>query len=191
MKIRLKPPQRTQVTELLWPDSVSSIRRRGTSHTRTVPSFEAEASRGFPGAWLWYGSHERLVTNFVCPFSGPPRASPVLGSQSLIVLSMLPDARIRPSGDHATARTQLVWPFNVWRGVPVSQSHILTVLSPLPVAILDDVSGENAVASIASPWPDIDAEHLVTARTRKTAWGINCNTMLSSVVLRPGRRTEW
>lgn len=189
--MRLKPPHRTQVTELLWPDKVSSILRRGTSHTLTVPSFEAEASRGLPGDWLWYGSQDMLVIHFVWPFSGPPRASPVLGSHSLTVLSMLPDASIRPSGDHATARTQLVCPFNVWRGVPVSQSHILTVLSPLPVAILDDTSGENAVANIASPCPDIEAEHLVTARTRKTAWGMNWRMMLSSVVLKPGRRTEW
>jgi hypothetical protein len=36
-------------------------------------------------------------------------------------------------------------------GVPVSQSHIRAVLSPHPVAILEDVSGENAVAKIASP----------------------------------------
>ena len=82
---------------------------------------------------------------------------------------MLPVAIAEASGDQVTTNTQLVWPFNVIRGVPVSQSHNRAVESPLPVKSFDDVAGEKAVANIASPWPGIDDEHLETARTLKTA----------------------
>jgi hypothetical protein len=64
---------------------------------------------------------------------------------------MLPVAILESSGDQLTANTQLVCPFNVCTGVPVSQSHILAVLSPLPLTILDEDLGENWVARIASP----------------------------------------
>lgn len=57
-------------------------------------------------------------------------------------------------------------------GVPVSQSQIRAVESPLPVTMVDDDAGEKDVARIASPWPDIAAEHLVTALTRNTACGV-------------------
>lgn len=57
-------------------------------------------------------------------------------------------------------------------GVPVLQSHIRAVESPLPVASIDDEAGEKAAARMGSPWPDIDAEHLDTARTLKTACGV-------------------
>lgn len=56
---------------------------------------------------------------------------------------MLPVAILDSSGDQLTANTQLVWPLRVCTGVPVSQSHILAVLSPLPVTILEDDFGEN------------------------------------------------
>ena len=82
---------------------------------------------------------------------------------------MLPVARSLPSGENEVTNTQLVWPFKVYSGVPVSQSHILAVLSPLPVAIMEDDIGEKVVANIASPWPDMDAEHRETARTLKMA----------------------
>ncbi len=87
----------------------------------------------------------------------------------LTVLSMLPVAILESSGDHPTARTQLVCPFRVCTGVPVSQSHILAVLSPLPLTIRDEDLGENCVASIASPCPGIVEAHLETACTLKTA----------------------
>lgn len=67
------------------------------------------------------------------------------------MLSILPVAIVLSSGDQLTARTQLVWPFSVWRGVPVSQSHIRAVQSPLPLTIVEEVEGENMVARIASP----------------------------------------
>jgi hypothetical protein len=54
----------------------------------------------------------------------------------------------------------------------VSQSHIRAVESPLPVTRREDEPGEKAVARMASPWPDIDAEQRDTARTLKTAWGV-------------------
>jgi hypothetical protein len=56
---------------------------------------------------------------------------------------MDPVAILLSSGLQDTANTQLVWPFNVCTGVPVSQSHILAVLSPLPDTILDEDFGEN------------------------------------------------
>lgn len=65
-----------------------------------------------------------------------------------------------------------MWPLRVCNGVPVSQSHILAVESPLPVTIVDEETGENAVARMASPCPDIEAEHRDTAFTRKTACGV-------------------
>ena len=103
------------------------------------------------------------------------------------MLSILPVAMVVSSGDQLTVRTQLVCPFRVCRGVPVSQSHILAVESPLPLTIVEDEEGENMVANIASPWPGIDEEHLDTARTLKTACGVNCRLRESSVVFKPGR----
>jgi hypothetical protein len=66
-----------------------------------------------------------------------------LESHSLTVLSMLPVAILPSSGDQLTAKTQLVWPFNVCTGVHVSQSHILAVLSPLPLTMREELLGEN------------------------------------------------
>jgi hypothetical protein len=68
-----------------------------------------------------------------------------------MVLSMLPVAMYFASGLQLTHNTQLLCPFNVCIGVSVSQSHILAVPSPLPVAILEDEAGENCAVRIASP----------------------------------------
>ena len=62
-----------------------------------------------------------------------------------------------------------MWPLRVCNGVPVSQSHIRAVLSPLPVAMREADAGENWVARIASPWPGIEDEQRETARTRNMA----------------------
>lgn len=121
------------------------------SQIRTVASLDADARRGCPGAWRWKGSQAMLRTHFVWPFKGLPRVEPVKGSQSMTVLSMLPVAIIVASGDQLTTKTQLEWPLSVWRGVPVSQSHIRAVLSPLPLAMREEDAGENWVASMASP----------------------------------------
>ena len=83
------------------------------SQTRTVASLEAEARRGRPGVWRWYGSQARLLTHLVWPFMGLPRASPVCGSHNRTVLSMLPVASVEASGDQLTTRIQLVWPLRV------------------------------------------------------------------------------
>ena len=107
------------------------------------------------------------------------------------MLSMLPVATVESSGDQLTTNTQLVWPFRVWWGVPVSQSKIRAVESPLPVASLEDERGENDVARMASPWPGIEEEHLETARTRNTAWGVYWRVIESSVVFKPGLRRVW
>lgn len=56
---------------------------------------------------------------------------------------MLPVAILLSSGDQLTAKTQLVWPFNVWTGVHVSQSYILAVLSPLQLTMREELLGEN------------------------------------------------
>jgi len=106
-------------------------------------------------------------------------------------LSILPVAIVVSSGDQLTTSTQLVWPFNVCNGVPVSQSHILAVESPLPLTIAEEEEVENIVASIASPWPAIEEEHLDTARTLNTAWGVYCRLRESSVVFKPGRNMDW
>jgi len=53
-----------------------------------------------------------------------------------------------------------------------------------------DEAGEKAVANIASPCPATEAEHLETARTRKTACGVKWRLMISSVLFKPGLRTE-
>lgn len=82
---------------------------------------------------------------------------------------MLPVAMTFSSGDQLATRTQLVCPFSVRSGVPVSQSHIRAVESPLPVTIRDEEAAENEVARMASPWPGMDEAHRDTARTRKTA----------------------
>lgn len=93
------PPQRTHETEPLWPERTKSIRLEMASQIRTVASFEAEARRGRPGVWRWYGSQLRLLTHLVWPFRGEPRGWPVFGSHSRTVLSILPVAIMSPSGE--------------------------------------------------------------------------------------------
>lgn len=102
------------------------------------------------------------------------------------MLSMLPVAIILSFGDQLTAKTQLVCPFNVCKGVPVSQSHTRAVESPLPDTIREDEDEAKDVANIASPCPAIDAEHRDAALTRNTAWGVYCRWIISSVVFIPG-----
>lgn len=99
---------------------------------------------------------------------------------------MLPVAIMLSLGDQLTARTQLVWPLSVWRGVPVSQSHTRAVESPLPDTIREDDDAAKDVANIASPCPDIEAEHLDATLTRNTACGVYCKWMMSSAVFIPG-----
>ena len=100
---------------------------------------------------------------------------------------MDPVASVALSGDQETASTQEVCPFIVYLGVPVSQSHILAVESPLPVAKREQVTGEKAVQRIASPWPGIEDEQRLTARTRKTAYlkvsMLHANELLSHLRL--------
>ena len=183
--IQPEPPHLTHVTHPLWPVRAMSVCPLIASHIRIVKSFEADASRVRPGSLAWYGSHAMLVIHFVCPFRGPPRGLPFAGSHNRTVLSILPVASMPSSGDHATASTHPVWPFRVCCGVPVSQSNILAVLSPLPVASFDDVAGENAVARIDAPCPLMLAEHLVTGLTLNTASArhgmSNCNSFCTDV----------
>lgn len=159
------------------------------SQMRTVESLEEDARREVEFLRRWYGSQARLFTHFVCPFRGWPRGEPVFGSQSRTVLSIEPVAMMVSSWDQQATRTQLVWPLRVWRGVPVSVSKIRAVLSPLPVTSLEEVEDANEVVRMASPWPGIEAEHLDTARTRKTACGVYWRLIVSSVVVKPGCRT--
>jgi hypothetical protein len=103
---------------------------------------------------------------------------------------MLPVAIVLPSGDQLTTNTQLEWPFSERSGVPVSQSHIRAVLSPLPLAIRDEDTGENCAARTASLCPLMAAEHLDTGRTRKTASGAHGTVMVASLLARFGRKTD-
>lgn len=64
---------------------------------------------------------------------------------------MDPVAIVVSSGDHEATKTQLVWPLRVWKGVPVSVSNILALLSPLPVTNLEEEDEAKDVARIASP----------------------------------------
>lgn len=75
-------------------------------------------------------------------------------------------------------------------GVPVSQSQMRAVLSPLPVASREDEEGENWVARMASPWPLMLAEHLVTALTLKTASARQGMFSWTSVLESPERKAE-
>lgn len=81
---------------------------------RMVESFEAEARRGRPGCWMWYGSQAILLIHFEWPLRGLGCISwPVLGFHRRTVESWLPVAIVEASGDQLTARTQLVWPLRV------------------------------------------------------------------------------
>src|SRR5271165_5703387 len=55
-------------------------------------------------------------------------------SQSFTVLSPEPEARVFPSGLHATLRTKSVCPCKVFSSLPVAASQSFTVLSPEPEA---------------------------------------------------------
>ncbi len=144
------------------------MRPEVVSQMRIVLSLELEARRGRLGVWRWKGSHAKEVIHFVCPLNGPPRGSPE-GENSRTVLSILPVAIAVASGDQDTTKTQEVWPLRVCKGVPVSQSHIRAVESPLPVTRCEDEAGEKEVARMASPWPGMAEEQREMARTRKTA----------------------
>lgn len=67
------------------------------------------------------------------------------------MLSIEPVAMVVSSGDHDVTKTQLVWPFSVCKGVPVSVSKMRAVLSPLPVANLEEDEEAKDVARMASP----------------------------------------
>jgi len=73
------------------------------------------------------------MTIWVCPWS-VARSLPVATSQSLMVLSSPPDARVLPSALNATDMTAWVCPWSVARRLPVATSQSMTVLSPLAEA---------------------------------------------------------
>lgn len=112
-----------------------------------------ELAKYFGGDLKCKGSQERLVIHLVCPFNGFPIGSPVAGFQSLIVLSIDPEAIILASGDQAKKRTQFLWPSQVCIGVSVKISQILTVVSPLAEA-KTLLSGLNATLRTASECPN-------------------------------------
>ena len=73
-------------------------------------------------------------------------------SQSFTVLSPEPEARVFPSGLHATLETLSVCPCKVDSSLPVAGSQSFTVLSLLAVARVCP-SGANATEDTASVWP--------------------------------------
>jgi len=97
------------------------------SHTRTVLSYEPDASRR--------PSCEKATdqTQDVCP-SSARWGAPVSVSHTRTVLSSEPDASRRPSCEKATDLTEDVCPSSARWGAPVSASHTRTVLSPEPDA---------------------------------------------------------
>ena len=73
------------------------------------------------------------LTKAVCPFR--VRISrPLSTSQSLTVVSALPEASTFPSGENATELTQFVCPLRVRSSRPVVTSQSLIVASALPEA---------------------------------------------------------
>ena len=77
---------------------------------------------------------------------------PLAASQSLIVLSPLPDAMRAPSGENATDITASEWPSKVRSRRPLAASQSLIVLSSLPDAMRAP-SGENATEFTSSLMP--------------------------------------
>lgn len=95
---RPPPPHRTTLTEAVCPPRVYSVSRVEVDHTRTVPSFDDDATRGAEGflqvkisngilyrlrkTYKCIGSQDKDVTHFECPFSASPIGFPVFGSHS-------------------------------------------------------------------------------------------------------------
>lgn len=204
-----------KVSEMIFPKNLFNLNfltHWYRSHGILRPTSEALASLGRPGCWRWYGSQTSARMNLVWPVIALPNALPLFEFQTRTVLSLLPVAIRLSSGDQLTANTQEVWPFSVWYGVPVSVSHILAVLSlrnhrvskiwstnwtrdcpqketatyPLPVTMREEFLGENCVANIASPWPDMLKAERVTTRTLNTAWGARTSFNSPSVFIFPG-----
>ena len=94
-------------TQLRWPRSVW-ISLVLTCQTRTVESVPAQTSTQLSLGW-----NATLCTTPV--ESGRFTSScPALASQILMLRSILPVARYRPSRLNATQRTPLVWPRSFW-----------------------------------------------------------------------------
>jgi len=69
-----------------------------------------------------------------------------------MVQSMLPEARVRPSGLNATLFTEAEWPIRVLTSLPLATSHSLIVLSTQPDAIVCPF-GLNATLITLAEWP--------------------------------------
>ncbi|SLM38898.1 hypothetical protein LPUS_09283 [Lasallia pustulata] len=67
-------------------------------------------------------------------------------------MSLEPDASCLPSGEKATAETQLEWPSRVCNVAPIAASQIRTVMSLEPDASCLP-SGEKATAKTHPEWP--------------------------------------
>ena len=92
-------------------------------------------------------------------------------SQSLTVLSSDADATSLPSGEKATALTELEWPSSVCSAAPVAASQSLTVSSSDADAT-SLPSGEKATALTQPEWPSsVDRQGETPASTRKCLTG--------------------
>merc|ERR1711928_325103 len=140
-----------------------------TSHIRISPSFEELASFLHCG-FRCSGSQTNQVIHCLCPIRALPFCFPVSGSHTLISPLLHAEASVLPSGDHAVNKTWFLWPVQVNRGLSVLRSQNRTVLSPEPLAKFLP-SGLKLAETTASEWPGRELVHLVTALTRKTAWG--------------------
>ena len=94
---------------------------------------------------------------------GFPRSA--VTSQSLIVLSQLPEANVLPSGLNATEVTRIECPASVNMHLPVAASQSLTVLSSLPEARCFP-SGLNATEVTRSECPASVPMHLPVAASQ-------------------------
>mmetsp|Transcript_265 Transcript_265/g.782 ORF Transcript_265/g.782 Transcript_265/m.782 type:complete len:254 (-) Transcript_265:170-931(-) len=155
----------TLVTDFLWPRS--TVQGVAPSFAGAVAG-EPSAPVGtavMPAAFL-----RRLAVELTVAPS--PRTRQTRVSQSIPAV-----ATSAASGDQATACTHPLCPSSASAGVCVERSHSRTTQSPPPEHSARP-SGENDTFRTLSLCPGRVAVHLVTARTRKVAWG----TYLISIV---------
>mmetsp|Transcript_35290 Transcript_35290/g.89579 ORF Transcript_35290/g.89579 Transcript_35290/m.89579 type:complete len:272 (-) Transcript_35290:485-1300(-) len=168
VKSRPSPPQRTQLTDDTCPCSENRQRPLTRSHTRAVPSLEAEQKRPCSGS-ACSGSHASALTHFLCALITRTGAT-CGGAHTDTMPSLPPEMRKRLHADQAMHSTQSLCALSVALGSSVRASHRRTVWSPEPVASIEP-SALKLVDSIASACPGSVAVHRATARTRKTACG--------------------
>jgi hypothetical protein len=180
------PPHLTLSMLSLWPLTLNWTAPVRTFHTRTVPSWLAEARRAHPppeatSVARWSGSHASDVTHDLCPLRGLQCGLPVAASHTRTSPALSADAKRRPSGDQAVQRTWWACPLTADRGVHEPTSQKRTMASPPPEARTEP-SGEKETWRTASVCPGRLSVQRVTGRTLKTERGWYRMRAVASVV---------